>query len=96
MSEQGSTSPREGTPNIRVHIERLVVSGLAVRDRAVLHAAIRAEMTRLFAEKEWNGAPTVGVQTERVDAGAFQQPGRLSDRALGARIATSVHGGLTR
>ena len=48
-------------PDVRVHIERLVVTGVDVRDRAALGAAVEAEIARLFAERSWTESPQQSV-----------------------------------
>jgi hypothetical protein len=77
---------------VRVHIDRLVVHGLGVRDRAALGAAVATELERLLAEHDWRGAESVAV--ERVEAGAIRPPVAARESALGAQIAAAVMGGL--
>jgi len=85
-----------GHPDVRVHIERLVLTGVAVTDRSALALAVESKLTQLFAESGWRGVPTEAIQAARVDGGVISTPARNSDADLGARIAAAVHGGLAR
>lgn len=83
-------------PTIRVHIERLVVNGLAVRDRDALGAAVQTELTRLFADQGWGNAPAASLEAKRVDGGTLRSSARPRENDLGRQIGAAVHGGLTR
>lgn len=79
-------------PNVRLHIDRLVVHGLEVRDRAALGAAVRAELGRLLAEREWSGARSFAA--ERVETAAIRPAPGAQESSLGAQIAAAALGGL--
>jgi hypothetical protein len=83
-------------PDVHVHIDRLVLIGVDVRDRSALDAAVRGEMTRLFAERAWDEPPYAGASVERLDAGVVSLDRGTRDDALGVEIGAAVHRGLTR
>lgn len=88
-------SPPGAPPSVRVHIERLVVSGVDVRDRVGLGNAVQVELERLLTEHGWADAPEAAQQVARVQGGVIPAaPSRVAE--FGARIAGAVYGGLTR
>jgi hypothetical protein len=80
--------------NISLHIERLVLDGLPLRDGQgpVLQAALEAELSRLLEQHGLAGLS--GGAIPQLSVAAIQ----LSPDALpahwGAQIAQSLHGGL--
>lgn len=78
---------------VRVHVERLVVEGVALapRDRARLEAAVIAELTRLFRAGD---IPSTASFVARVDAPPVTMHRPMNPAALGAGIAQSVHIGI--
>jgi len=94
MSARRDQTPRP--PDIRVHIDRIVLIGVDPRDREALGAAVEGEMTRLFTERGWPRAPEASGDAERLDAGQFRHSDASRVGELGAQIGASVHGGLTR
>lgn len=88
-------SPSGAPPSVRVHIERLVVSGMDVRDRVGLGDAVQSELERLLTERGWPDAPAAAQQVAMVQGGVIPAaPARVAE--FGARIAGAVYGGLTR
>jgi hypothetical protein len=82
---------------IRVHIDRIVLEGLPVRNREgpAVKMAVEQELARLFTEG--------GLSSGLASGGAFPDvPGRTmtisdtSPRKIGTEIARSVYGGIGR
>jgi hypothetical protein len=84
------------TPEIHVHIERLVVHGLDVRDRATLGAAVAEGLSEAFTRHGWEPMPDADLAAKRVDAGSITQGSRIVESELGASVADAVHRGVTR
>jgi len=84
------------SPDIRVHIDRLVLTGLDVRDRAALGAAVQAQLARAFQEQGWANPPLESVQAPRLTGESIRPAASGREVDLGAQIARSVHGGLVR
>ena len=83
-------------PDVHVHIDRLVLIGVDVRDREALDTAVRGEMARLFAERGWAEPPQAGASVERLDAGVLPLDRSTRESTLGAGIGAALHRGLTR
>ena len=65
-------------PARTLNIERLVLHGFSVRDRAPIVDAFRTELQRLFAEN----APQASAHMNRIDAGEIAaRPGDRPERA---------------
>ena len=88
--------PLTPAPDIRVHIERIVLVGVPAPDRAALSAAAQDEVARLFTERGWPGAPNADVRADRVDGGTLRHGSGARESELGVQIGAAVHGGLTR
>lgn len=87
-------------PNIRLHIEELVLHSFAPNDRYAIADAVERELSRLLAADFDNaGLPPALADSSgrpRVDAGNFQvTPGAGGD-SIGAQIAQAVHGGIVK
>ena len=81
------------SPDVELHIESLVLHGVAPGDRAAVAEALRAELARLVTE---GGVPASLLAADgraRVDAGSFAVPEGASPAALGAGAARAVLGG---
>ncbi len=83
---------------IEVHIERLVLEGLPVsaRDRARVHAAVAAELSRLIRAQGIATALRTGGAAPSVRADDLRVERQTSPRRLGTQIARAVYGGLGR
>jgi hypothetical protein len=82
---------------IRVHIDRIVLEGLPVRNRegpAVKHA-VEKELARLFAEGGISPGLTTGGVYPDVPCGKMTVSGH-NPREIGRQIARSVYGGIGR
>lgn len=79
-------------PDVELHIESLVLHGVAPGDRAAVARALRGELARLVAE---GGVPPSLLAADglaRVDAGSFAVPAQASPTALGTGAARAVLG----
>lgn len=86
-----ASGPAPATPVIRVHIERLVVTGVPVADRRVLAAAVEQRLGELLAG---SGGPSGSFTAGRVDGGVIRVGATARDGELGAGIARAVQGAL--
>lgn len=79
---------------INLHIEHLILHGLAAVDRDQLVSAVQQELARLFAEEgaaaTWAG-PRVA---DRVDGGSFTLTPNMGAEAIGAHVAQAIYGGI--
>jgi hypothetical protein len=84
--------------NIRVHIERLELSGIRLEERhgPVVQAAVQAELARLLAEGRMTSRLAEIGSAPRIDGRPFSVPTNIHPARLGEEIARSVHGGLGR
>lgn len=81
---------------VEVHIEQLVLEGVAPSERHRVSEAVQRELSRLLGAS--GGLPSVwerGARLERIDAGAMAV-GEPGPQATGVRIARAVHRGLRR
>ena len=84
--------------NINVHIERLVVEGMA-RSAAhpeQLQQAVEAELRLLFQDGKIGIQLRRGISLPRIEAASLEGKGSIGSRDLGCRIARSLHAGLSR
>jgi hypothetical protein len=85
--------PESTSPTIELHIEELVLTGFAARDRAHIGAAVERELTKLIMQQglstgsQFAAPPSVS----RLDAGSFQLTNTASPRIVGRHIAQSVY-----
>jgi hypothetical protein len=89
-------------PNIKLHIEELVLHGFAPNDRYAIADAVEQELSRLFgssAEQSHSDFTSTLIEhssNTRLDAGAFQVEQNSKAGSIGNQIAQAVHGGLTK
>lgn len=82
--------------NVNLHIEELVLDGIELNpgQRALMTAAMRAELTRLIATESVSPSLQMGGWRDRLSAGNFQfSPGQSPD-VMGQHIAQSVYRGI--
>jgi hypothetical protein len=75
---------------VRIHIQELVLEGVAPGDRYRVTEAIQAELVRLVASER---SPSFIASTDRVDARAVTAG---PPRPFGTEVARSIYGGLRR
>jgi hypothetical protein len=83
---------------VRLHIDRLVLDGIAVAqaDRPHLQEAIERELTRLIGEGGVSASFETGLNVPSVEAADLQIQPRGGAADLGHRIAGALYGGLRR
>jgi hypothetical protein len=83
---------------INLHIERLVLDGLAVepQQRAALKAALEAELAGSLAQSGIASGLQGGGSFAAVRAAAINVGERNEPAQLGQQIAQSIHGGISR
>jgi hypothetical protein len=79
--------------NVRLHIERLVLDGLALErgHEPVLRAALEAELTRLIADGGGAHELMTAGAVPRVSAPGIETAGDGDPAQLGRQIARSVY-----
>jgi hypothetical protein len=84
--------------NIQVHIERLILDGVAVApgERSRLQAAVEGELARRLAEGGLAPALLGGGAVPAVQAGNIQLAGEPDTVGLGQQIARAAYGGIGR
>ena len=80
--------------NINLHIERLVLDGLAVapREHARFQAAVEAELTRLLTSDGLSSILLSGGTMPHLPATSIQLNDQANPIDLGQQIAGAVHG----
>lgn len=84
--------------NINLHIERLVLDGVALErgQEPLLRAAVEAELSRLLSEEGLSTGLMSGGATPRLQAGEIQLSVERNSQQLGQQIARAVYGGIAR
>jgi hypothetical protein len=80
--------------SIKLHIERLVLDGIALApaQRPLLQAAVEAELARLLAEGGMHAGIGSGIHVPSLRAAPIQMDDAGEPAALGAQIARAVYG----
>jgi hypothetical protein len=84
--------------NINLHIERLVLDGVALErgHEPLLRAAIEAELLRLLSADGVAPGLMSGGAVPRLHAGDIQLTTENNAQHLGQQIARALHGGLSQ
>ncbi len=82
--------------NLELHIDELVLHGFAPADRYRIAEAVRAELTRLLTEQGIPPSWLQGGEVARLDGGRFDVAPGLKADGIGAQIAQTLYGGLSR
>jgi hypothetical protein len=84
--------------NVNLHIERLVLDGFPLdgRDAALVQAAVRAELTRLFVQNEAGVSSLASAAVPRMQAAPMRMSGAETPPRLGSAIAQSVYGAVAK
>lgn len=82
--------------NIQVHIERLILDGVAlgVGEGPRLQAAVEMELGRLLGERGIANGLVSDVAVDSVRGGAVQLRLNVGSAALGKQVAQAVYGGI--
>ena len=82
--------------NIELHIERLILDGLAVEPNShtELQSAVEAELTRLLAASGLSPEWLSGGAMRSLKAGEIQVTNQMDAAHLGNQIAQALHGGI--
>jgi hypothetical protein len=87
-------------PNIKLHIEELVLHGVAPNDRYAIGDAVERELSRLLAAGfDGSALPTslaANSDRPRIDGGSFHVATDAKPNSIGVHIAQAVHEGITR
>lgn len=87
-------------PNIKLHIEELVLHDFAPGDRYAIADAVQRELSRLLAAPIGTPGLTSSLvghsTTSRLDAGTFQVEQNSKPGSIGSQIGQAIHGGLTK
>jgi hypothetical protein len=83
---------------INLHIERLILDGIAVpaNQQRVLQAALEAELSQSLADGGLAPSLLASGALPFVQGGGMQLPNQASPADLGQQIAQAVYGGLGR
>jgi hypothetical protein len=83
-------------PGVEIHIEELVLHGLAPGDRHGIGDAVQIELARLFAgdgAARLSGGPWAAGA---LDAGEFRLPPGATAQVIGVQVARAVYGQISR
>jgi hypothetical protein len=80
--------------SVKLHIEELVVHGMAPGNREQIGQSIQGELTRLLVERGVPAALTRPHAIECLRCGALHSALSSRSEMLGAQIAKAVYGGL--
>jgi hypothetical protein len=80
---------------IEIHIEELVLEGVAPGDRHRVAEAFAQELARLTAEQGFPRGRAAGQTVDRLDAGTLPRGLHTGAPDLGTEIATAVHRNLS-
>lgn len=79
--------------DIHLHIDELILEGVAAGERQAVAAAVQAELARLLAAEA--GATLTGSRA-RIDGGMIDAPPAAKPQQMGAAIAQAVYRGISR
>jgi hypothetical protein len=82
--------------NLELHIERIVLDGLADVDRDQLSVAFKQEMERLFLEKGIPPGLRNGGSLAQLNGDALNVGHAAKANSIGTQLARSVYGGFKR
>jgi len=85
-----------GEPSLALHLEELVLHGLAPGDRHRIGEALQRELTRLFTEQGLPGRLARGGTVARLDGGELTLTPGTPAEVVGVQVAQAVYRGLRR
>jgi hypothetical protein len=83
-------------PNVELHIGELVLHGFAPGDRYPIADAIERGLTSLFLEQGVSELLAPQVEVPLLDAGAFKVAVGSRAEIVGAQVAQTLYGTLSR
>jgi hypothetical protein len=87
-------------PNIKLHIDELVLHGFAPNDRYAIADAVERELAHLFTADHATPAlshlPADNSDVPILQAGSFQVAFGADGNSIGTQIARAIHGGITK
>jgi hypothetical protein len=83
-------------PSVELHIEELMLHGVAPADRYRIGDAIENELTSLFAAHRILDLLAKSVEVDRVDVGGFQVERDSKSEGIGRQVARNVYIGLNK
>lgn len=87
---------QDARPNVRLHIERLILDGLPVKpaQASAIREAVEVELTRLLTESSLGANWQTGGAVHSVQADAIQVTRGSGPAQIGTQIAQAVHSGI--
>lgn len=82
-------------PSLELHIERLVLHGVAPRDRDLVGAALQAELGRLLTERGIPAGLSRGGALDRLRIDPRSLAAGASAEVMGVQIAQAIYRGLS-
>jgi hypothetical protein len=82
--------------HVSLHIDRLVLNGFRPEDRCVIAGAIERELGALIAARGLPVALAQPGEHPRINAGQCRVASGDPAQTLGAQVAATLYGGLTR
>ncbi|HEU0015941.1 MAG TPA: hypothetical protein VFQ45_19850 [Longimicrobium sp.] len=79
-------------PDIELHVDELVLEGVAARDRHAVGQAMRAELARLIAERGLPASLAAADGMARLDGARFSAAAGQGPAQIGAAVARSIFG----
>ena len=84
------------TPEIELHIGKLVIDGARPADRHRIAEAVERELARLLSECGFFGGLERNVHIDRLDGGSLSVPSLCRGEELGIEIARSLYRSLNK
>jgi hypothetical protein len=79
-------------PDVELHVDELVLEGVAAGDRHAVAQAVRAELARLIAERGLPPSLAAADGAARLDGGRYSAAAGQSSAQVGAAVARSIFG----
>ena len=83
-------------PDVRFHIEKLVLHGFPPGSRYRIAEAVEKELTRLFAERGVPISITENREADRLDGGLLRVASGDASGKVGVNVARSVYSGIAQ
>lgn len=84
------------TNYVELYIEELVLHGFEPKDRYRIARAMEGELRRLFAEHGMPPSFLRNGEIDHLDSGAFEVAPKARAQPIGAQVAQTIYGGLSR